>query len=49
VLRERVDVFILLGSAIIVTSVALVTSAKVKTRAPHDLGRDREVPVEAGD
>jgi drug/metabolite transporter (DMT)-like permease len=31
VLNERVDVYILVGSAIIVTSVALVTSAKVKS------------------
>lgn len=49
VLRERVDAFILVGSAIIVTSVALVTSAKVKTRAPRDVGREHELPVEAGD
>ena len=49
VLRERVDAFILVGSAIIVTSVALVTSAKVKTRAPHDVSREHELPVEAGD
>jgi len=32
VLNERIDHFILLGSAIIVTSVVLVTSAKVHTR-----------------
>jgi len=41
VLNERVDVYILAGSAIIVTSVALVTSAKVKSRvAQHSSGRD---------
>jgi drug/metabolite transporter (DMT)-like permease len=50
VLNERVDSYILVGSAIIVTAVALVTSAKVKARAPHDVRRDHEVPVgEAGD
>ncbi len=32
VLRERVDAFILAGTAIVVVSVALTTSAKVKTR-----------------
>ncbi len=50
VLNERVDSYILVGSAIIVTAVALVTSAKVKARAPHGVPRDHEVPVgEAGD
>jgi len=50
VLNERVDSYILVGSAIIVTAVALVTSAKVKARAPHDVRGDHEVPVgEAGD
>ena len=38
VLHERVDRFILAGSAIVVLSVILVTSAKVKHRlVPHDL------------
>jgi drug/metabolite transporter (DMT)-like permease len=32
VLHERIDRFILLGSAIIVASVVLVTSAKIKSR-----------------
>ena len=33
VMRERVDAYILVGSAIVIASVILVTSAKVKTRA----------------
>jgi drug/metabolite transporter (DMT)-like permease len=32
VLHERVDHYILLGSAIVVASVILVTSAKIKTK-----------------
>ena len=43
VLHERIDRYIAMGSAIIVASVVLVTSAKVSTRAA-------EIPaVEAGD
>ena len=34
VLHERIDRYILMGSAIIVASVVLVTSAKVPIRAP---------------
>jgi drug/metabolite transporter (DMT)-like permease len=34
VLNERIDHFIVLGSAVIICSVVLVTSAKVSTRAP---------------
>ena len=33
VMHERVDAYILVGSAIVIASVSLVTSAKVKTRA----------------
>ena len=40
VLNERVDRFILAGSAIVVASVVLVTSAKVKARASAE-----EVPA----
>lgn len=36
VLHERIDHFILLGTAIVVTSVVLVTSAKIKTRTVAD-------------
>ncbi len=36
ILHERIDRFILLGSAIIVASVVLVTSAEVKRRVPVD-------------
>jgi drug/metabolite transporter (DMT)-like permease len=44
VLHERIDRYILMGSAIIVASVVLVTSAKISTRSPEEL------PVEiAGD
>jgi len=45
VLHERIDRYILMGSAIIVASVVLVTSAKISTR-----GVAEELPaVEAGD
>ena len=38
ILHERVDRFILAGSAIVVLSVVLVTSAKVKTKTvPEDM------------
>jgi drug/metabolite transporter (DMT)-like permease len=33
VLHERIDHFILLGTAVVVASVILVTSAKIKSRA----------------
>jgi drug/metabolite transporter (DMT)-like permease len=36
VLHERIDHFILLGTAIVVASVVLVTSAKIKTRTVAD-------------
>jgi drug/metabolite transporter (DMT)-like permease len=36
VLRETVDAYILTGSVIIVVAVALVTSAKVKTKTGTD-------------
>jgi drug/metabolite transporter (DMT)-like permease len=36
VLRERVDGYILAGTAIVVISVALVTQSKVKTRAERE-------------
>jgi drug/metabolite transporter (DMT)-like permease len=36
VLHERIDHFILMGTAIVVASVVLVTSAKIKTRAVTD-------------
>lgn len=50
VLNERVDGYILAGSAIIVTAVALVTSAKVKAHAGDAVAPEHEVPaVEAGD
>lgn len=48
VLNERVDAYILAGSAIIVTAVALVTSAKVKGRAAHAGAQEREMPVVEG-
>ena len=44
-LHERVDIFILAGSAIIVLSVALVTGAKVKKRVPEE---QKLASVEAG-
>ena len=44
VLHDRIDRYILMGSAIIVASVVLVTSAKVSTRAAEELPA-----VEAGD
>ncbi len=37
VLHERIDRYILMGSAIIVASVVLVTSAKISTRSPEEL------------
>jgi drug/metabolite transporter (DMT)-like permease len=37
VLHERIDRYILIGSAIIVASVVLVTSAKISSRAPEEL------------
>src|SRR3984957_5217112 len=40
VLHERIDKYILIGSAIIVASVVLVTSAKVSTKSA-----EREIPV----
>jgi drug/metabolite transporter (DMT)-like permease len=43
ILHERVDRFIVMGSVIVVLSVILVTSAKVK-----DSALEQEVPVEAG-
>ncbi|MGA8619452.1 MAG: EamA family transporter [Candidatus Sulfotelmatobacter sp.] len=43
ILHERVDRFIVMGSMIVVLSVILVTSAKVKERSVPE-----EVPVEAG-
>ena len=43
ILHERVDRFIVMGSVIVVLSVILVTSAKVK-----DSAVEQEVPVEAG-
>ncbi len=46
VLHERIDRYILLGSAIIVTSVVLVTSAKVSTRVAAE---DLSVVDAAGD
>jgi len=36
VLHEKVDIYIVIGSAIVIASVALVTSAKVKTRTVAD-------------
>ena len=46
VLHERIDHYILLGSAVIVASVVLVTSAKVHARAPNE---DLSAPEPAGD
>src|SRR5208283_3025443 len=45
VLHERIDRYILMGSAIIVASVVLVTSAKVS----HRSAAEELPPVEAGD
>jgi len=42
VLKERVDAYILAGSVIVIASVVLVTSAKVRTKAAQ-----KAVPVEA--
>jgi drug/metabolite transporter (DMT)-like permease len=46
VLREPIDRFILMGSAIVVVSVILVTSAKVKTRT---VAEDMPAVETAGD
>jgi len=46
VLHERIDRYIVMGSAVIVASVIVVTSAKVHARAPNE---DLSAPEPAGD
>ena len=45
VLHERIDRYILMGSAIIIAAVVLVTSAKVSTRAPAEASGETGVPA----
>jgi drug/metabolite transporter (DMT)-like permease len=49
ILNERIDVYILIGTVIIVAAVALVTSSKLRRAAPEPVKQRQELPAcEAG-